>query len=65
MGIITRIEQLLQGKKAYLVMVGGIIAAVVAYLNGDMSLMQMVGAIWTALGLGALRSGIGKSGPAT
>jgi len=61
MGIIAKIEAWLQGKKTYLVMVGGVIAAVVGFLNKDLSLIQLISAIWAALGLGALRSGIEKT----
>ena len=62
MGIIEKIEKWLQGKKTYLVIISGIIAAILAYLNGDMTLVQALSAIWVALGLGAVRSGVSKSG---
>lgn len=63
MGIFAKIEAFLQGKKAYLVMLSGIIAAVLGYAEGQLTILQMASAIWAALGLGALRSGISKSGP--
>ena len=62
MGIIAKIEAWLQGKKTYLVMIIAIAGAIVAYLNGEMSVIQMAQAIMAAFGIGALRSGITKSG---
>ena len=60
MGIFQKIEQWLQGKKAYIVMLSGIIAALLGYLDGQLTIMQALTALWAALGLGAIRSGIGK-----
>ena len=62
MGIIAKIEAWLQGKKTYILIVGGIAAALVSYVNGELTLMQLVQALWAALTAGALRSGIGKIG---
>ena len=62
MGIIAKIEQWLQGKKTYLVVVSALLGAVIAYLNGDLSLVQALQTIAAALGFGALRSGVSKSG---
>ena len=65
MGIVAKIEAWLQGKKTFILVIGGVIAAVVAYVEGQVTLTQMVAAIWTALTAGALRSGITKSSPPT
>ena len=63
MGIIAKIEAWLQGKKTYILIIGAIVAAIVGYVEGTVTMQQMIAAIWTALMGGALRSGIGKSGP--
>ncbi|GAF69460.1 unnamed protein product [marine sediment metagenome] len=52
----------LQGKKTYLVVAAAVIAAIIGYLNGELTIVQGVGAILAALGLGSARSAIGKVG---
>ncbi len=65
MGVIQAIEQWLQGKKTYLVMIGTLLSAVIGYLNGQLELVGLVQAILAAFGLGAVRSAVAKSGPST
>ena len=47
----------LKGKKTYFIVAGGIIAAVVAYLNDTISLSDAIEAILAALGLSTLKAG--------
>lgn len=63
MDILAKIGALLQGKKAYAVMIGGILLAIGGYLTGAVTLAQMIGAIMASLGLGGLRSAVGKATP--
>ncbi len=51
---------MLDGKKTYIVMLGGILAAIGGYLTGDMSLAEAVILGVNSLGLGALRAGVAK-----
>lgn len=60
MGMLGNIEAGLQGKKAYIVMIAAIIGAICAYITGNMTLVQAIEAILAALGLGAMRSAVGK-----
>ena len=57
---IQKIEAMLQGKKTYLVVIISILTAVVSYLNGSLDLAGLVTAILASLGLGGIRSAIGK-----
>ena len=50
----------LQGKKTYITAVGGVLAAVGAYLSGDVELGVMMNIIITALLALFLRKGIKK-----
>lgn len=58
--MLTKIQNWLSGKKAYIVMIGAIIAAIGGYAEGTLTLAELVTAIFAALGLGATRSAIGK-----
>lgn len=51
----------LKGKKVYLLMASAILAAIGAYLGGDITLIQMAQAIWAAVTGGAFRAAISKS----
>ncbi len=53
----------LNGKKTYMVCVAAILTALVAWLNGALTLAQFVEAIFAAIGGITLRAGITKSGP--
>ncbi len=55
------IRKFLEGKKTYLVSIGLIIAALVKY-SVDGNLAELITAIFSALGLSTLRSGIAKNG---
>ena len=48
----------LKGKKTYLVCVAGILAAVIGYLNGEISMAQAIEAIFIAIGGITLRAGV-------
>lgn len=50
----------LAGKKTYLVMALGILAAVVGLANGKLTLAEAATAVLGALGLGSLRAGVKK-----
>ena len=52
----------LQGKKTYLVIIIGVLTSGLAYLNGDLTLSQLLNAIWIAAIGGGLRDGVTKSG---
>lgn len=47
----------LQGKKTYIVMIGAIVAGIVAFLTDQASLGEAMVAVIAALGLGTLRAG--------
>lgn len=51
----------LKGKKVYFLSVSAILAAVGAYLGAEITLIQMVQAIWAAILAMGLRAGITKS----
>jgi hypothetical protein len=50
----------LQGKKTYMTAVGGVLAAVGAYLSGEMEMGVMINVVITALLALFLRKGIKK-----
>jgi hypothetical protein len=50
----------LQGKKTYMTAVGGVLAAVGAYLSGEMEMGVMINVVVTALLALFLRKGIKK-----
>ncbi len=52
----------LQGYKTYIVAAGAILTALGAYLNGSISLSDLVSAIFAALTAMTLRAGIAKVG---
>lgn len=56
------IRDAIDGKKAYLVMVGAIIAAVIGWSNGSLTDVQALSAIFAALQTGAFRSAFEKIG---
>ena len=58
--MVEKIRLWLQGKKTYLVAIGGIVAAIVAWANGALSGMGLIEAIIAALGLTSLRAAISK-----
>ena len=61
--MLEKLRNILSGGKTYLVCVGAIIAALIAYANGTMDIGQMIQAIWTAIAGITLRAGIAKSAP--
>lgn len=52
---------LLAGKKTYLVAIGVVVTAVLSYLQGDSTLVQMLEAVFLGGGLAFLRSGVAKT----
>ncbi len=58
----TAIIEWLKGKKSYIVCVLGILTAIVAYLNGAITMTQAIEAIWTAIAGITIRAGVTKSG---
>ena len=46
---------MLEGKKTYIVAVGAVVAAVVAFLTGEMSLGEAVNSAFIGAGLATLR----------
>ena len=60
----TTIWTWLQGKKSYIVALVAILYAITQFWLGGMSQQELIGAILAALGLSALRSGIGSAAKA-
>ena len=56
-----KIIEFLQGKKTYLVCAAALITALVAYLDGTMTVKEFVTAAFAALGGITLRAGVGKA----
>lgn len=50
----------LSGKKTYIVMIGVIVSAVVAFTTGEATLSEAIATALTGLGLGTLRAGVSK-----
>lgn len=48
----------LSGKKTYLVAASGILTAITAFANGQLSAVELAFAIFNGTGLAALRSGL-------
>ena len=63
MGILTKIETYLSGKKTFILVLSAIGGIVLAVANGDMTMVDAVPAAWVALTAGALRSGMNKTNP--
>lgn len=49
---------MLQGKKTYIVAFGAVVAAVVAFLTGEMTLAEAVNSGLVGAGLATLRAGV-------
>lgn len=54
----TAIREKLQGYKTYIIAAIAVLAAVLAWLNGDAGLFEALDTIMIALGLGTLRAGV-------
>ena len=54
--------QWLNGKKTYLVCIGAVITALIAYIEGNIEMSGLVTAIFGAIGAMSMRAGITKSG---
>ena len=52
---------MLSGKKTYIVMIVAIVGAIGGFLTGEVTLVQTITAILSALGLGTLRAGVKKA----
>lgn len=52
----------LKGKKTYFLSFGAMLTAIGIYLSGDITLMEMVEAIWAAILAMTIRAGVSKSG---
>ena len=52
--------EFLQGKKTYIVAIGVVVAAVVAFLTGELQLADAVTRALEGLGLATLRAGVSK-----
>jgi hypothetical protein len=53
----------LKGKRTYILSIGAVLAALVSYLAGDMSLGEAVQSGLLGAGLAALRAGVADSKP--
>ncbi len=52
------IRNFLKGKKTYITAVIGLLGAVVAWADGDMSTMSLLGATWAAVQACFIRAGL-------
>jgi len=58
-----KIRDFLKGKKTYLVALSGMLAALIAFASGEMTLPETVAAITAAVMAMTMRAGVEKSGP--
>jgi small-conductance mechanosensitive channel len=59
----TTVQNWLAGKKTYLVMAGALVAALIGYADGAMSLKELLTAAFAALGTMTMRAGVAKNQP--
>lgn len=50
--------EMLQGKRTYILALGAVVAAAVAYLTGEMTLAEAVNSALVGAGIGTLRAGV-------
>jgi hypothetical protein len=60
---LTKLQDALSGVKTYLVALAAIIAAVVGYADHQLTLIQLLQAIWAAITAMTIRAAVKKSGP--
>lgn len=61
--MIDAIRDFLKGKKTYLVCIVGIITAIVGFADGNLSVAQLIEALFIAVGGMTLRAGVRSSSP--
>lgn len=61
--MLEKLKDLLSGKKTYLIGLGAILTALVAYSSGDLSIVQLVQSIVAAVMAMTIRAGVTKSNP--
>jgi hypothetical protein len=61
--MVEKLRNALSGGKVYLICLGAIIAAVVAFINGEIDVIKLVESVIVAVGGMAMRAGIAKSAP--
>ena len=59
-----KVQDWLKGKKTYLVALAGIVAAVLGYTNGDLTVVEAIGTILAALGVGTFAAKVNRLEPA-
>lgn len=58
--MITKIREWLKGKKTYLVAAIAVLSVIVAFANGEVSIVVLIETILAALGLTSIRAAITK-----
>ena len=58
----SRIREWLKGKKTYLLAAVGILGAVMAWSDGQIDLVALLGSIWAAGQTMFIRAGVAKNG---
>lgn len=58
--MISKLREFLKGKKTYLVAVAGVITALIAFANGQISALQLLYTILGACGLSSIKAAISK-----
>ena len=58
MGILADLKEILKGKKTYLIALSAIVAALLGYANDQLTIIQLVQAIFMAIGGMTLRAGM-------
>lgn len=61
--MIEKLRNILSGGKTYLVCIGAIVTALVAFANGGIDVIGLGQAIFAAVVAMTMRAGIAKSGP--
>ena len=56
----NKIQEMLAGKKTYLVMIAGVTAALAGLATGELTMAEAISGVIASLGLGTLRAGISK-----
>jgi hypothetical protein len=58
--VFEALRKALDGKKTYLVAIGGIVTALIAFVNGQIDGVGLVTAVFNAVGAMTIRAGVAK-----
>jgi hypothetical protein len=59
----SKANELLSGMKTYLVAIVAIVGALIGYVDHQLTLIQLLQAIWAAITAMTIRAAVKKSGP--